>query len=282
MKTLRSPRSVRKWVTARHAEGKSVALVPTMGALHEGHLSLIKAAVKAADHVIVSIFVNPTQFGPHEDYNTYPRTLRTDQEKCNALGVDLIFAPQPGHMYSETFSTWVNEELLSQHLCGLRRPVHFRGVCTVVLKLFMICQPDVALFGQKDGQQALIIRRMVRDLNIPVKLQICPTIRERDGLAMSSRNANLTETERVQAPVIYAGLQHINSWKRNDLSPAQVRRKLIRFIQTAPDARIDYAVIVDEETLEPVTKAYPGQHLLVAVAVFFGKTRLIDNIRIRW
>lgn len=282
MKTLRSPRSVRKWVTARHAAGKTVALVPTMGALHEGHLSLIKAAGKAADQVIVSIFVNPTQFGPHEDYTTYPRTLRTDQEKCRDLGVAVIFAPQPSDMYSETFSTWINEELLSQHLCGLRRPGHFRGVCTVVIKLLMICQPDVALFGQKDAQQALIIRRMVRDLNIPVKLQICPTVRERDGLAMSSRNAYLTEAERVQAPVIYTGLQQIHTWKKNNLSPAQLRRKLIRFIQTAPDARIDYAVIVDEDTLDPVTKAYPGQHLLAAVAVFFGKTRLIDNIRIRW
>jgi pantoate--beta-alanine ligase len=282
MKTLRSPRSVQKWVTARHAEGKKVALVPTMGSLHEGHLSLIRAARSAADCVIVSIFVNPTQFGPHEDYHAYPRPLARDCQQCRTLGVDLVFAPAPADMYSETFSTWVNEELLSQHLCGLRRPGHFRGVCTVVVKLFMICQPDCAFFGQKDAQQSLIIKRMVRDLNIPVQLQICPVVRERDGLALSSRNEYLTDIERVQAPVIYTGLQQVKTWKKNNLSPAQVRRKLIRCIQTAPDARIDYVMIVDEETLEPVTKAYPGQKLLVAAAVFFGKTRLIDNLRIRW
>jgi len=282
MKTLRSPGSVKKWVTARHAEGKKVALVPTMGSLHEGHLSLIEAARATADCVIVSIFVNPTQFGPNEDYQTYPRPLRRDSAQCRAQGVDLVFAPAPGDMYTETFSTWVNEELLTEHLCGLQRPGHFRGVCTVVLKLFMICRPDYAFFGQKDAQQTLVIKRMVRDLDVPVTLQICPIVRERDGLALSSRNAYLTEIERVQAPVINTGLQQVKVWKKQNLSPAQIRRKLIRFIKTAPDARIDYALIVDEETLEPVTKASAGQKLLVAVAVFFGKTRLIDNIRVRW
>jgi len=282
MKTLRSPGSVKKWVTARHAEGKKVALVPTMGSLHEGHLSLIEAARATADCVIVSIFVNPTQFGPNEDYQTYPRPLRRDSAQCRAQGVDLVFAPAPGDMYTETFSTWVNEELLTEHLCGLQRPGHFRGVCTVVLKLFMICRPDYAFFGQKDAQQTLVIKRMVRDLDVPVTLQICPIVRERDGLALSSRNAYLTEIERVQAPVINTGLQQVKVWKKQNLSPAQIRRKLIRFIKTAPDARIDYALIVDEETLEPVTKASAGQKLLVAVAVFFGKTRLIDNVRMRW
>ena len=282
MKTLRSPGSVKKWVTARHAEGKKVALVPTMGSLHEGHLSLIEAARATADCVIVSIFVNPTQFGPNEDYQTYPRPLRRDSAQCRAQGVDLVFAPAPGDMYTETFSTWVNEELLTEHLCGLQRPGHFRGVCTVVLKLFMICRPDYAFFGQKDAQQTLVIKRMVRDLDVPVTLQICPIVRERDGLALSSRNAYLTEIERVQAPVINTGLQQVKVWKKQNLSPAQIRRKLIRFIKTAPDARIDYALIVDEETLEPVTKASAGQKLLVAVAVFFGKTRLIDNVRVRW
>jgi len=282
MKTLRSPGSVKKWVVARRAEGKKIALVPTMGSLHEGHLSLIEAARATADCVIVSIFVNPTQFGPNEDYQTYPRPLRSDSEQCRAQGVDLIFAPAPGDMYTETFSTWVNEELLTEHLCGLQRPGHFRGVCTIVLKLFMICGPDYAFFGQKDAQQTLVIKRMVRDLDVPVTLQICPIVRERDGLALSSRNAYLTEIERVQAPVINTGLQQVTVWKKQNLSPAQIRRKLIRFIKTAPDARIDYALIVDEETLEPVTKASSGQKLLVAVAVYFGKTRLIDNVRVRW
>ena len=282
MKTLRSPESVKKWVADRRAEGKKIALVPTMGSLHEGHLSLIRAARAESDCVIVSIFVNPTQFSPNEDFQAYPRPLRSDCEQCRVLGVDLIFSPPPSAMYSETFSTWVNEELLSQDLCGQRRPGHFRGVCTVVMKLFMICQPDYALFGQKDAQQSLIIKRMVRDLDIPVKLRICPIVRERDGLALSSRNMYLSEIERVQAPVIYTGLQQIKTWKKNNQSPAQVRRKLIRFIQTAPDARIDYVQIVDEKTLEQVKKAYPGQNLLAAVAVYFGKTRLIDNIRVRW
>ena len=219
MKTLHSPQSVQRWAAAQRAEGRSIALVPTMGALHEGHLALISAAKKKADTVIVSIFVNPTQFGPNEDYARYPRTLDDDIRRCRELGADVLFAPAADDMYAASFSTWVNETVLSDALCGLRRPGHFKGVCTVVLKLFLICQPQVAVFGQKDAQQALVIRRMVRDLNVPVKVILHPTVREQDGLALSSRNRYLTESERRQAPVLYQALKQVAQLKKQAILP---------------------------------------------------------------
>jgi len=282
MRVLKSPDAVQALCLSFREAGKTIALVPTMGVLHEGHLSLIKAAKKNADKVIVSIFVNPSQFGPSEDFESYPRTFDADKEKCKRAGVDIIFAPMSDNMYSEDFSVWVDEDKLSTNLCGARRPGHFKGVCTVVLKLFMICQPNVAVFGKKDAQQALIIRRMARDLNIPVKIIITPVVREKDGLAVSSRNRYLTPAEREQATIIYKGLQQVKEWRKEDLSVAQIRKKLLKFIQQAHDARIDYVTIVDEKTLKEENKPYPGQSLLIAVAVFFGKARLIDNISFKW
>ena len=282
MKKIHSPQMMLKQSRQWRIENKTVALVPTMGALHEGHLSLIEMAKKKADKVIVSIFVNPTQFGPNEDYENYPRTLNEDLKKCRELGVDAVFAPSPAEMYMENSSTWVNEESLSRYLCGARRKGHFRGVCTVVMKLFMICAPDIAVFGQKDAQQATIIKRMVRDLNIPVKIIVAPIKRESDGLAMSSRNKYLSPSERKQAPIIYKGLREIKNWKKEDLTVALLRRKLIRYIQQEKDIRIDYVSIVDAETLAEISRPEKGQKLLVAVAVFFNKARLIDNIEIRW
>ncbi len=282
MKKIHSPQMMLKQSRQWRIENKTVALVPTMGALHEGHLSLIEMAKKKADKVIVSIFVNPTQFGPNEDYENYPRTLNEDLKKCRELDVDAVFAPSPAEMYMENSSTWVNEESLSRYLCGARRKGHFRGVCTVVMKLFMICAPDIAVFGQKDAQQATIIKRMVRDLNIPVKIIVAPIKRESDGLAMSSRNKYLSPSERKQAPIIYKGLREIKNWKKEDLTVALLRRKLIRYIQQEKDIRIDYVSIVDAETLAEISRPEKGQKLLVAVAVFFNKARLIDNIEIRW
>ena len=282
MKKIHSPQMMLKQSRQWRIENKTIALVPTMGALHEGHLSLIEMAKKKADKVIVSIFVNPTQFGPNEDYENYPRTLNEDLKKCRELDVDAVFAPSPAEMYMENSSTWVNEESLSRYLCGARRKGHFRGVCTVVMKLFMICAPDIAVFGQKDAQQATIIKRMVRDLNIPVKIIVAPIKRESDGLAMSSRNKYLSPSERKQAPIIYKGLREIKNWKKEDLTVALLRRKLIRYIQQEKDIRIDYVSIVDAETLAEISRPEKGQKLLVAVAVFFNKARLIDNIEIRW
>jgi len=271
-------RQSRKW----HSSNKTVALVPTMGALHEGHLSLIRLAKSKADKVIVSIFVNPTQFGPNEDFDNYPRTITEDLKKCRKLGVDVIFSPSVPAMYPDNATTWVDEDTLSTSLCGARRKGHFRGVCTIVLKLFMICRPDIAVFGQKDAQQSIIIKRMVRDLNIPVKIIIAPIKRENDGLAMSSRNKYLSPEERKQATVIYRGLQEVKNWKRDNLSAAQIRRKLMRIIQLEKDIRVDYVSITDIDTLSEVNNPEKGDKLLVAVAVFFNKARLIDNIEIEW
>lgn len=263
-------------------KGQTIALVPTMGALHAGHLALINAAHNKADKVVVSIFVNPTQFGQNEDFDSYPRVLKDDLHSCKQNDVDVVFAPSVSAMYPDDFSTWVNEEKLSSFLCGARRKGHFRGVCTVVLKLFMICNPHVAVFGWKDAQQVLIIKKMVRDMNIPVKITTVSIKREKDGLAMSSRNQHLSPVERKQATVMHRGLQQIKIWRRTGLSAAQTRRKLMRFIQMETLARIDYVSIVDMETLTDVSQPFKGQKLIVAVAVFFNKTRLIDNIQFIW
>jgi pantoate--beta-alanine ligase len=253
-----------------------------MGALHAGHLALVDAARRHADRVIVSIFVNPTQFGSGEDLAAYPRTLPADRRACRAHGVDLIFAPAARQMYARDFSTWVDESALSQHLCGLRRPGHFRGVCTVVLKLCTICRPHMAFFGQKDAQQSLVIKRMVRDLNLPVRIFVCPTVREPDGLALSSRNAYLTPAQRRVAPRIYKALSCVPRWHADGVPLAVIRRRLRARLRAIPGARIDYVSIADEATLAEVRVARPGRQLLVAVAVFLGTARLIDNIRLRW
>jgi pantoate--beta-alanine ligase len=282
MKVLRSPIAVRRLCAQWRAAGERIALVPTMGALHEGHLELIRAARRRTDKVVVSIFVNPTQFGPGEDLGKYPRTLFADRRACAAAGVDLVFAPSARQMYPLEFSTWVEEAALSAHLCGPQRPGHFRGVCTVVLKLLNICRPALALFGQKDAQQALVVKRMVRDLDVPVAIVVCPTVREADGLALSSRNAYLTPAQRAVAPGIYRALSAVPQWRRSGATLSAIRRRLRSRMRAIPGARIDYVSIADEKTLEEVRRARPGQRLLIAVALYFGRTRLIDNVRLRW
>ncbi len=265
---------------ARLRPARPVVLVPTMGALHGGHLSLIRRARKLAGTrgtVMASIFVNPTQFGPGEDFSRYPRPFSRDRRLCLEAGVDVIFHPQPADIYPVDFSTYVNEERLSAGLCGRARPGHFRGVCTVVLKLFNILQPDAAVFGEKDYQQAAVIRRMVRDLNVPVRIVTAPTVREADGLALSSRNSYLSPEERAQAPVIRRAL--LMARDAASARPAGLEKLVRRELAKAPLARIDYVEALDAETLEQPGRSTRG--LVIACAVFFGRTRLIDNIRRR-
>ena len=257
----------------RHKTMKRV-LVPTMGALHQAHAELIRMAREQAGHdgeVIVSIFVNPLQFEPGSDFERYPRPEKADEDFCRNAGVDLLFRPGPGEIYFDDRSVFVDETILSQTLCGKSRPGHFRGVCTVVAKLFNILEPDVAVFGEKDFQQLAIIRRMVRDLNFNVAIVGVPTVREGDGLAFSSRNQYLSAEERKQAPVLRRA-------KAGEASAKEVVDIARRTIGEAPLARIDYVELVDSENLQPI--GLVQSNALLALAVFFGKTRLIDNIRL--
>jgi len=267
--------------------GKRIGIVPTMGCLHAGHLSLVREARKRvgkSGKVVVSIYVNPTQFGPKEDFSKYPRDLKHDLKLCRATGVDVVFTPGDKEMYpnkSENgFSTCVVEEQLSRTMEGASRPTHFRGVTTIVAKLFNVVLPDVAVFGAKDWQQAAIIKRMVADLNIPVKIIIAPTLRERDGLAMSSRNKYLDGDLRRQATVLWRAIQTARIVvKRSKAVPAvKLKTDLKRLIKTEPDARLDYVDFFEPDTLSPVSKVKRGAHM--ALAVFVGKTRLIDNGRL--
>jgi pantoate--beta-alanine ligase len=249
-----------------------------MGALHAGHRALIRKARGLAGKkglVVVSVFVNPTQFGPGEDFLRYPRTFPADRRLCKQAGVDFLFHPTPPEIYPPGFSTYVNEERISLGLCGKTRPAHFRGVCTVVLKLFNIIGPDIAVFGEKDYQQVAIIRRMTEDLNVPVRIVAAPTVREPDGLALSSRNAYLSAEERAQAPAIRRALLLARAAKTQ--RPAELARLVRREIKTAPLAKIDYVEVLDARSLD-----LPGpstRELVIACAVWFGRTRLIDNIR---
>lgn len=259
------------------AQGKRVGLVPTMGYLHQGHLSLAQAARLDCDIVVMSIFVNPTQFGPNEDYEAYPRDLDHDSKLAEQAGVDYLFAPQPGDMYPKGYGTFVNVEGVTEHLCGARRPGHFRGVATVVSKLFHIVQPEKAYFGQKDGQQVAVLRRMVADLNMPVEIIARPIVREADGVALSSRNVYLTPEQRQQAVVLSQGLAKarelfIEGERQADVLTAAVKD----VIATAPLAKIDYVQLVDGITMEPISAI--TREAMVAVAVYFGNTRLIDNV----
>ncbi len=259
------------------AAGKKIAFVPTMGFLHEGHLSLIRAARPAGDIVVVSIFVNPTQFGPAEDLEAYPRDLNRDLKLCEKEGTNVVFAPSPGEIYPDGYSTWVEETELSRGLCGAARPGHFRGVATVVLKLFSIVSPDLAFFGRKDYQQFKVIEKMVRDLNLPVEITGLPTVREADGLAMSSRNTNLSPRQREEALCLRrALLQARELVAGGESSAAVVRRAMEGIIGREPDARIDYLEFTDPETLKPRSTLRPGD--LAAGAVFIGRVRLIDNL----
>ena len=272
------------WQTA----GVRVGLVPTMGYLHAGHLSLVERArrlVARGGKVVVSIYVNPTQFGPNEDFSRYPRDPKRDVSLCRAAGVDVIFAPDGRQMYPGVegtgFSTFVVEEALAQGMEGKSRPTHFRGVTTVVAKLFNIVQPGWAVFGAKDYQQAAIVKRMVRDLNFPLKIVMAPILREADGLAMSSRNQYLVGDLRAQAPVLWLALEKAQASVRNaagSIPAARLKAELKRFIERAPAARLDYVEFFEPDTLVPVSRVMRGTHM--ALAVFIGKTRLIDNARL--
>lgn len=268
---------VRSAVAAAQQAGRSVGLVPTMGALHEGHAALIRAARSVSDYVVVSIFVNPTQFGPSEDFARYPRTLDADFTLSSTAGANLIFAPGVEEMYPERSVTFVEVKELDAVLCGPRRPGHFRGVCTVVLKLLNIVQPDRAHFGAKDFQQARIIEQMVRDLNVPVEVLVEPTVRETDGLAMSSRNRYLSPSDRQAAPGIYKALLDIRARAGSgEIDVARLESALNAELLRIPGARIDYAQILDADRLRPLARL--DRPAVAAVAVFLGTTRLIDNI----
>lgn len=260
-------------------EGKIIGFVPTMGFLHEGHLSLIREARRKTDVVIVSIFVNPTQFGPQEDYDNYPRDMEGDKEKIISAGGDIIFAPSVRDMYPEGYLTYVNVEGITETLCGVSRPGHFRGVTTVVTKLFNIVKPHKAFFGQKDYQQSVVIKRMVRDLNMDIDIIVLSTIRESDGLAMSSRNSYLSPEERKVAPILYRSLIMASEMVKNGERDARrIYSEMRGMIEKEPLIVIDYIAITDPENLEDISEI-KGK-TLIALAVRIGKTRLIDNILI--
>ncbi len=268
---------VRAAVSVAKAAGLTVALVPTMGALHAGHAELIRAAKRRAGFVVVSVFVNPTQFGPKEDFGKYPRTLGADLALGAEAGADLIFAPSVAEVYPDGFATFVEVPKLDAVLCGPRRPGHFRGVCTVVLKLFNIVRPHIAVFGAKDAQQCIILKRMVRDLDVPVEMQIEPTVREADGLALSSRNRFLNAAHRALAPRIYAALQSVQQRAAaGEIDVARLQSGLLAELIAIPGATVDYADILNAESLEPINLL--RKPALAAVAVCMGGTRLIDNV----
>ena len=277
MKVAETIESVRSLVKAARGEGKKIGFVPTMGALHIGHISLIEAAVEDCDFVVVSIFVNPTQFGPGEDFEKYPRPLEADLQICRKAGVNLVFAPTPEQMYPAENLAWVNVEKLTESLCGRARPEHFRGVATVCAKLFNIVAPDVAYFGQKDAQQAIVVRRMVADLNMPLEIVICPTVRQPDGLAISSRNQYLTEQQKKDATNIYKSLQQCRQMIDAGIKESQkIIAEMRKILQQVPSIEIEYVSIVDAETLESIEKI--SGKVLAAAAVRIGPARLIDNI----
>ena len=275
MKIVETIEEVRKQVKEWKKQGLSVGLVPTMGYLHKGHQSLMEAAGKENDKVVVSIFVNPMQFGPAEDLAEYPRDLDHDAKVCEKAGVDLIFHPEPEEMYAPDFCSFVDMTGLTEGLCGKTRPIHFRGVCTVVNKLFNIVQPDRAYFGQKDGQQLAVVRRMVRDLNMDIEIIGCPIVREEDGLAKSSRNTYLSQEERKAALILSKTIRLGEEMAKTEKDAQKVIEAMKKNIETEPLAKIDYVEAVDAVSMEPV-KTLDGECML-AMAVYIGKTRLIDN-----
>jgi len=277
MQIAKTIAEIRLFVAQARAAGKTVGFVPTMGALHVGHASLIDAATRRCNYVVVSIFVNPTQFGPGEDFERYPRPFEKDVELCEKHGAHAIFAPTPAEMYPRKGLTWVTVEKLTEPLCGRSRPGHFRGVATVCTKLFHIVGADVAFFGQKDAQQVAVIQRMVADLNLPLEIAVCPTVREPDGLAVSSRNQYLSPQDRREAPVIYRALQRcadlITAGERNAAGIVDEMHSVLRQV---PALQVEYVSIVDAESLEAVDQV--RGRVLVAIAGRLGSTRLIDNI----
>ncbi len=276
IKVVHTIEDVRKQIKQWRADGKSIGLVPTMGYLHEGHQSLIKKSVEQNDKTVVSDFVNPMQFGPAEDLESYPRDLNADARLCEETGADLIFNPEPEEMYKDGFCSFVDMNGPTAELCGKSRPIHFRGVCTVVSKLFNIVTPDRAYFGQKDAQQLAVIKRMVTDLNIPVEIVGCPIIREEDGLAKSSRNTYLNTEERKAALILSKTIFMGEELVKNGLTDAkELKSLMIKNIETEPLARIDYVEAVDFDDIS-ITDTI-SDNTLVAMAVYIGKTRLIDN-----
>jgi len=279
VKIVRSIRLMREISRKQKCKGRSIGFVPTMGALHEGHLSLIRKARKENNFLVVSIFVNPTQFGKMEDFKRYPRALEKDALLCKRAGVDVIFYPSAKDMYPSEYKTYVEVEDLNQVLCGNSRPGHFRGVATVVTKLLNIVSPNRAYFGQKDAQQAVIIRKIVSDLNLPVKVEVLPTVRQADGLALSSRNIYLKPQERIDALGLFQSLKLakdlIRQGKTDSSAIINSMRKLIR---AKKNAKVDYIAIVDAQNLTPLRKV--SGKCLIALAVWIGKIRLIDNLKI--
>jgi len=275
---VKNSKTLQKKIRALKRRGKTIGFIPTMGYLHEGHLSLVRRARKECDIVVISIFVNPSQFGPREDFKKYPRNMKRDMRLCKPY-CDILFYPSARAMYSEDFLTYVTVDTLSTVLCGASRPGHFRGVVTIVAKLFNCVMPDKAYFGQKDAQQAVIIRKMVTDLDMPIEIKTLPIIREQDGLAMSSRNKYLSPRERAESTVLYQSLclakKLIAQGERKSAVAVSQMKKLIK---KAKSARIDYVSVNDVHTLEPLKRIRGQVYILIAVNI--GKTRLIDNIKI--
>ncbi len=281
MKIIKEKSQLQPLMEQFRLDGKRIGFVPTMGYLHEGHLSLMRIAREVCDVLVVSIFVNPAQFGPTEDLDAYPSDLQRDFDLIEALGGDVVFTPSNAAMYPDGYKTWVTVDDLPHIMCGLSRPIHFRGVTTIVLKLFNIVKPHVAVFGQKDAQQAIIIRKMVTDLDIDVEIKVGPTGREPDGLALSSRNKYLTKIERADASILQQSLQQARKMiEAGETSSSVILSEMRRMIQAKNTAEIDYIDIRHAETLEELTIVSPDQLILIALAVKFGKARLLDNILI--
>lgn len=277
MDVTASMTTVRRRVDEARAAGKRIGFVPTMGALHAGHVSLMEAAAKRCEYVVVSIFVNPTQFGPGEDFERYPRDLEADRRICEQAGVELVFAPGVNDMYPNRNLTWVTVEDLTDGLCGRLRPGHFRGVTTVCNKLFNIVRPDIAFFGQKDAQQAIVLRRMAADTNLPLEIDICPTVRDADGLALSSRNKYLSADERAEALLLHKALTTAEAMvRRGERNCQKVVAAMSAVLGWSSGVSVEYVSIVDTETLSDL--AVIANTALIAVAAWVGKTRLIDNI----
>ncbi len=280
MKVVHTKKGAREIINGWKSKGQTIGFVPTMGYFHKGHLSLMELAKRQADKVVISIFVNPTQFGPNEDYEKYPRDIERDLELARGIGVDMVFAPKKEEMYPEETKTWVQVEEITENLCGRSRPGHFRGVATVVAKLFNIILPDIAVFGQKDFQQIQVIKQMVKDLDFPVKIVMAPIIREKDGLAMSSRNTYLSNEERKSALCLFKALELSKRLVMEEgiSEVATLKERIREFIQGFPYTKIDYIFIGDPENLKERERV--ELPLLVALAVYVGDTRLIDNMLI--
>ncbi|QDS34464.1 pantoate--beta-alanine ligase [Brevibacillus brevis] len=277
MQQVSTIEEMRVHIKEARRQGKTIGMVPTMGFLHEGHLSLVKAAREVCDLVVMSIFVNPLQFGPNEDFERYPRDIERDSKMAEEAGVDLLFTPEVSQMYPKPMLTNISVTNVTTLLCGASRPGHFDGVSTVVNKLFQIVQPDYAFFGQKDAQQVAVVTQMVHDLSMPVQIVPCPIVREVDGLALSSRNVYLSADERVQALVLSQSLKQAEEWLGQGMALSEIKNRITQMISEKPLADIDYVEILSYPALAPIEQETAGQTIIIALAVRFGKTRLIDN-----